>query len=327
MLISTWNYTDANLQAWSILQQGRHRTRQAVIQGCLGCLGIRCGRQLGGGSGPNELGQLSLEAAIMDGENLNYGAVAGIEGVRNAILVADSVLRHTKHTLLVGKSATLFARSMGYKEQNSPNGDTEQSMWGWRFNGCQPNYWRDVRPLETSRCGPYHPLPENLLRHPMRQEYPIIQDEHDQIAMLALDAEGRIHVASQASGSRFRIAGRVGDSAVPGAGIYADNKVGGALATGDGDVLMRLLPAFLAVEALRDGQKPAQAAKKVIQRVLKYHTEFNGAVIVVTRWGTYAAACAGMDEFNFVVSGGKSHLSMARVERVKCQNRENEIVD
>ncbi|KAH8233398.1 hypothetical protein KR026_007711, partial [Drosophila bipectinata] len=326
VLVSTWNYTDANLQAWSVLKQGPRRTRQAVIQGCMACQSPRCGRLLGGHYGPDERGTLSLEAAIMDGRNQEFGAVAGMEGIRNAILVADAVLRNTHHNLLVGRGASDFARSMGYKVEHAPNHNTKKVVGSWNLGSCQPNFWRDVHPPPRTQCGPYTPLPEHLLQRPMRQEYPITQGDHDQVAFLALDSEGLFHVASHSSGARFRIQGRVGDSAVPGAGIYADNEVGGAVASGDGDVLMRHLPAFLAVEAMRAGWSPAQAAANVIQRVLKYNTEFNGAVIVVNRWGTYAAACAGLDEFNFVVSGGKGFLSMARLERVKCQER-NDVVD
>ncbi|EDW56696.1 L-asparaginase-like protein GM15681 [Drosophila sechellia] len=327
LLISTWNYTDANLQAWSVLQQGHRRTRQAVIQGCMACQNQRCGLLLAGRSSPDTEGALTLEAAIMDGESLEYGAVAGMDGVRNAILVADAVLKYTKHSVLVGKSATKFARSLGYKEEYLTDARTKNVLKKWSSNGCQPNFWRDVHPSPAENCGPYSPLPEHLHQHPMHQEYAITQGQHDQLAFLALDAEGKFHVASQSSGAQFRIPGRVGDSAVPGAGIYADNEVGGAVASGDGDVLMRHLPAFLAVEAMRAGKDPDQAAEWVVQRLLRHNTEFNGAVVVVNRRGIYAAACAGLDEFNFVVSGGKEYLSMARVERVKCLERENEVID
>lgn len=327
LVISTWNYTDANLQAWSVLQEGPRRTRQAVIQGCLACQHQRCGRLLAEGSAPDAAGNLTLEAALMDGSTLKFGAVAGMAGVRNAILVADAVLRLTKHSLIVGKSAEKFARSLGYKEEVPPWRRTKEVLREWRLNRCQPNFWRDVRPSATANCGPYSPLPKHLVsQKPMRQEYPIRQGQHDQLAFLALDAEGHFHVASHSSGATFRIPGRVGDSAVPGAGIYADNEVGGAVASGDGDVLMRHLPAFLAVEALRAGQRPSKAAQLVIQRLLKHNTEFNGGIVVVNRWGSYAAACAGMDEFHFVVSGGREYMSMARLEKIKCVER-NEVID
>ncbi|KAH8290147.1 hypothetical protein KR054_000479 [Drosophila jambulina] len=328
LVISTWNYPDANLQAWSVLKEGPNRTRQAVIQGCLACQHERCGRLLAEGSAPDEAGNLTVEAALMDGESLKFGAVAGLEGVRHAILVADAVLWLTKHSLIVGQSAGIFARSLGYqeKELNSCN-ITRKVLSEWRLQNCQPNFWRDVSPSPMEKCGPYSPLPENLLNwKPMRQEYPIEEGQHDQIAFLALDDAGHLHVASHSSGARFRIPGRVGDSAVPGAGIYADNEVGGAVASGDGDVLMRHLPAFLAVEALRAGHNASEAAELAIQRILKHNTEFNGGIVVATSLGSYGAACAGLDEFQFVVSGGQEYLSMARVERISCMERENEVV-
>ncbi|XP_017018774.1 L-asparaginase-like protein GG20738 [Drosophila kikkawai] len=329
LVISTWSYRDANLQAWSVLMEGPRRTRQAVIQGCLACLHKRCGRLLAEGSSPDEAGNLTYEAAIMDGETLKFGAVAGLEGVRHAILVADSVLQYTKHSLIVGESAGIFAKSLGYQEEeplSSPY--TKEVLSEWRMQRCQPNFWRDVLPSESDNCGPYSPLAEHLLRpQPLRQEYLIQQGQHDQLAFLALDGEGRLHVASHSSGAQFRIPGRVGDSAVPGAGIYADNEVGGAVVSGDGDVLMRHLPAFLAVEALRAGQSIYQAAESVIQRMLKHNTEFNGGIVVVTRLGSYAAACAGMDEFQFVVSGGQEYQSMAREERIQCVDRKDIILE
>ncbi|KAH8252365.1 hypothetical protein KR038_010185 [Drosophila bunnanda] len=328
LVISTWNYRDANLQAWSVLKEGPRRTRQAVIQGCLACQHKRCGSLLAEGSAPDEEGNLTVEAALMDGKTLEFGAVAGLEGIQQGILVADAVQQHTKHSLIVGKGAEKFARSLGYQEKKlSASRSTENVLREWRLQHCQPNFWRDVRPVPTENCGPYYPLPDDFLHwQPMRQEYLIQEGQHDHIAFLALDDTGQLHVASHSSGARFRIPGRVGDSAVPGAGIYADNEVGGAVASGDGDVLMRHLPAFLAVEALRSGHNASAAAELVIHRLLKHNTEFNGGIVVVTRLGSFAAACAGLDEFQFVVSGGHEYLSMARVESIKCVERENEII-
>ncbi|KAH8400950.1 hypothetical protein KR009_001970, partial [Drosophila setifemur] len=320
LLISTWNYTEAHRQAWKVLRQGPQRTRQAVIRGCLACQNPRCGHLLGAGSCPDARGHLSLEAAIMDGGSMRFGAVAGMEGIRNAILVANAVLKHTKHTLLVGRQAAKFARSMGYKLQIAPNVTTKSVMQKWKQNKCQPNFYRDVLPFEP-RCGPYRKMPQDMLNRPMHPEYSITPGQHDQLALLALDANGSIHVASHSSGALFRVPGRVGDSAVPGAGIYADKEVGGAVACGDADILMRHLPAFLAVESLRAGHSPEYAAETVIQRVLKHNTEFNGAVIVVNRLGKYAASCGGMDEFKFVVSGGNKSLGTAHVETIECVER------
>ncbi|XP_017145944.1 L-asparaginase-like protein GA18140 [Drosophila miranda] len=322
LLISTWNYTDANREAWTVLRQGPRRTRQAVIQGCLHCQNSNsCGRLLGGHSAPDSSGGITLEAALIDGANMDYGAVAGMPGIRNAIGVAHDVLRYTNHSLLVGEAAASFAEAMGHKKEVHSLSTTLDVLLPWLLGKCQPNFWRNVRPLANDSCGTFSPLPQEQHQREMRQEYPIEPGHHDQVGFLALDTEGHLHAASLSSGARFRIPGRVGDAAVPGAGIYADNQVGGALATGDGDVLMRFLPALLAVEALRAGQSPASAAEAVMRRLLRHHTEFNGGLVVVSRGGVYSAACAGLDEFQFVVSGESRGRSMRRVERIKCLDR------
>ncbi|XP_022232418.2 L-asparaginase-like protein GA18140 [Drosophila obscura] len=325
-MISTGNYTDANREAWLVLRTGSQQTRQSVIQGCMYCQDSdNCGRLLSGASAPDTSGGITLEAALIDGTDMRYGAVAGLAGIRNAIGVAHDVLRYTNHSLLVGEAAASFAEAMGHKKENISTLNTKELLLAWRLANCQPNFWRNVRPLANASCGAFSPLPQEQHQRELRQEYPIEQGHYDQVGFLALDIKGYIHAASLSSGARFRIPGRVGDAAVPGAGIYADNKVGGALATGDGDVLMRFLPALLAVEALRAGQSPAKAAEGVMRRLLRHHTEFNGGLVVVSRWGIYSAVCAGLDEFQFVVSGDGSSRHMPRVERIKCLDR-NEIV-
>ncbi|BFG03681.1 L-asparaginase-like protein [Drosophila madeirensis] len=325
-MISTWNYKNANREAWLVLRTGSLRTRQAVFQGCLHCqFADNCGRLLGGASAPDNSGGISLEAALIDGTNMRYAAVAGMAGIRNAIGVAHDVLRYTNHSLLVGEAAARFAEGMGHEKDDLSTSSSKDVLLTWRLANCQPNFWRNVRPLANASCGKYTPLPQEKHQREMRQEYPIEQGHHDLVGFLAIDTKGYIHAASLSSGVRSRIPGRVGDAAVPGAGIYAENKVGGALATGEGDVLMRFLPALLAVEALRAGQSPDEAADAVMRRLLGRHTEFNGGLVVVSRWGIYAATCAVLDEFQFVVSGEGSVSYMPRVKILKCLDR-HEIV-
>ncbi|XP_030375666.1 L-asparaginase-like protein GL17509 [Scaptodrosophila lebanonensis] len=330
MVINTWNYTKPNLHAWHVLNAkpgGLNLTREAVVQGCSMCEHQQCGRLLGRGSAPDASGHITLEAALMDGSNLRLGSVAAMPDIRDAIGVARQVLEHTKHTLLAGAGATRFAKALGHTAERLSSPVTVDALYRWQHDRCQPNYWQNVRPPPFSSCGPYMrvPQPKTGAYSWPRQEYPIEIGHHDQIAMLAIDAKGHMHVGSTSTGSAFRIAGRAGDSAVPGAGIYADNEVGAALVSGDGDVMMRLLPALLAVETLRAGRKPSDTAVHVLHRLLHHHTEFNGGLVVVNRLGQYAAACSGLDEFHFVVSHQKNQ-TLARVERVECIDR-REFVD
>lgn len=91
-----------------------------------------------------------------------------------------------------------------------------------------------------------------------------------------------------------------------GAGGYADNEVGAAAATGDGDIMMRFLPSFLAVEYLRSGSPPDEAAHRALHRIKKFHPNYYGAVIVLKKNGEYGVACNGMDEFPFYVAKNDS---------------------
>lgn len=109
---------------------------------------------------------------------------------------------------------------------------------------------------------------------------------------------------------------RVGDSPIPGAGAYADALVGAATATGDGDIMMRFLPSFLAVEELRRGASPKNAALIAIDRIKSAYPDFFGAVIVADTYGNHAAACNGMPTFKY--SAINRTLNTVTVVEVKC---------
>ncbi|KAM7282213.1 N(4)-(Beta-N-acetylglucosaminyl)-L-asparaginase [Ixodes scapularis] len=111
---------------------------------------------------------------------------------------------------------------------------------------------------------------------------------------------------------------RVGDSPIPGAGAYADQEVGGAAATGDGDILMRFLPSYQAVESMRHGTDPTSACRDALHRIVRHHPQFVGALVAVAIDGTYGAACHGIESFPFSVAS-PSH-GTAVVERIKCTN-------
>ena len=114
---------------------------------------------------------------------------------------------------------------------------------------------------------------------------------------------------------RFCPSSRVGDSPVAGAGAYVDGAVGGAAATGDGDVMMRFLPSFFAVEAMRGGAEPAEACRAALARIVARHPEFVGALVALTRDGRHGAACHGLDSFPYSVAGGGHGV---RVIQVPC---------
>ncbi|XP_039486104.1 putative N(4)-(beta-N-acetylglucosaminyl)-L-asparaginase GE19290 [Drosophila santomea] len=324
MVINTWNFTAANVLAWRILKQskgGLRQTRNAVVEGCSKCEKLQCDRTVGYGGSPDELGETTLDAMVMDGATMEVGAVAGLRRIKDAIKVARHVLEHTQHTMLVGDAASAFANAMGFESESLVTPESKDMWLQWTAENCQPNFWKNVHPDPKVSCGPYKPRPTPLTRWKedrARNEYEIGRKNHDTIGMIAIDVESNIHAGTSTNGARHKIPGRVGDSPIPGAGAYADNEVGAAVATGDGDVMMRFLPSLLAVEAMRAGKPPVDAAQESLRRIIKHHKDFMGALIAVDRLGRYGAACYGLDEFPFMVSSPAGRDGPTRLETVKC---------
>ena len=251
---------------------------------------------------------------------MSVGAVASMKRIKDAVGVARKVMEHTQHTMLVGESATRFAISMGFPEEDLTTGHSSQLWTDWKTGGCQPNFWNNVSPDPQSSCGPYTPDPaahESASQPPSNSTSTFqIQNKiqillsftgdkgHDTIGMIAIDSSGRIASATSTNGARFKIPGRVGDSAIAGSGSYADQSVGGAAATGDGDVLVRFLPSLVAVEYMRLGMTPSKAAEYSLRRIARYFPNFKGAVVTLTVQGQFGAACHGFDSFSFSAANG-----------------------
>ena len=139
---------------------------------------------------------------------------------------------------------------------------------------------------------------------------------HDTIGMLAIDRQGRIASGTSTNGATFKIPGRVGDSSITGAGSYVDQEVGGAAATGDGDILMRFLPSYATVENMRQGMDPSCAAGQALLRISKHYPEFSGAIVALKIDGSYGAACYGFKNFTYALAN--SQLGDSKVLSVTC---------
>jgi isoaspartyl peptidase/L-asparaginase-like protein (Ntn-hydrolase superfamily) len=125
--------------------------------------------------------------------------------------------------------------------------------------------------------------------------------EHDTIGMLALDTNGDMAAGTSTNGLQFKIPGRVSDTAIVGSGAYVDNEVGGACATGDGDVMQRFVPSYHAVQLMRQGSTPDEACLDAIKRIAKFYPTFTGAVVALNKDGQYGAACHGLSSFPYSV--------------------------
>ncbi|XP_014102122.2 putative N(4)-(beta-N-acetylglucosaminyl)-L-asparaginase GD10667 [Bactrocera oleae] len=321
LVINTWEFTEANTAAWFVLnQQPGGNALDALIEGCATCERLQCDGTVGYGGSPDENAETTLDAMVMDGSNMNIGAVAGLRQIKDAISVARHVLEHTKHTMLVGDAASNFAEKMGFRRETLATNKSMDIWKAWRQNRCQPNYWLNVYPDPTKNCGPYKPISFDVLdkKEAYRYEYQIGRWNHDTIGMIVIDRNSQIYAGTSTNGAKHKIPGRVGDSPIPGAGAYADNEIGAAVATGDGDIMMRFLPALVAVEGLRAGRTPTAAAESAMQRIKRYYPDFSGGLVVVDRFGNYGAACVGMLRFPYSIVSGDA-TQKTRVEYKYCK--------
>jgi len=192
----------------------------------------------------------------------NCGAVVYLQNITHAVSVARKVMEETPHVMLAGDGAEKFAYEQGFQKENLL---TEASEKGWKE-------W-----LETAE---YKPV--------------INIENHDTIGMLALDEEGNLSGACTTSGMAFKMAGRVGDSPIIGAGLFVDNEVGAATATGMGEEVVKTVGSFLVVELMRQGYSPQKACEEAINRIVKNNPRYKDiqvGYIALNKQGEYGGYC------------------------------------
>ena len=236
IVLSTWNFgIQANEAAWEVLKKNG-RALDAVEAGVKIPEGDPKERSVGYGGRPDREGKVTLDACIMD-EFSNIGSVACLQHIKHPISVARAVMEKTPHVMLVGDGALQFALSQGFQKENLLVEDSEKEWKEW---------------LKTSK---YKPI-ANI-------------ENHDTIGMIALDAHGNLSGACTTSGMAFKMHGRVGDSPIIGAGLYVDNEIGAATATGHGEEVIRITGCHLVVELMRQGKSPQKACEEAVARIVK----------------------------------------------------------
>lgn len=236
VVLSTWDFgMKANAEAWKTLAAGG-RALDAVEQGVKLVEADPNERSVGYGGRPDRDGRVTLDACIMD-EQANIGSVAFLEHIVHAISVARAIMEKTPHVMLVGDGALQFALTQGFTKTNLLTKESEEEWKAW---------------LKDSQ---YKPI--------------INIENHDTIGMLALDQKGDLSGACTTSGMAFKMNGRVGDSPIIGAGLYVDNEVGAATATGQGEEVIRVVGSHLVVQLMRLGKSPQKACEEAVKQIHK----------------------------------------------------------
>ena len=262
VVISTWQHgLAANEAAWSILDEGG-TALDAAEAGVRVTEADPAVRTVGLGGRPDRDGIVTLDAAIMAGSGA-CGSVAALEDILHPISVARRVMEATPHVMLVGEGARQFALAEGFTPTDLllPEVREEYAQWLRDTPGYRP---------------------------------PINVENHDTIGLLTLDREGHLAAACTTSGAAYKFHGRVGDSPLIGAGLYADDEVGAATATGWGEAVVRACGSFLVVELMRQGHAPTEACRLAVERVIAKNPDYREiqvGFIALDRYGRTGGYC------------------------------------
>lgn len=316
LILTTWGYRDAVQAGWNTIMKTGSAIDAVEVTGQT-CEMEQCRHTVGFGGSPDESGETTLDAMIMDGKTYNVGGVGGLRRIKQAISVARKVLDTTDHSLLVGDAATKFAIQMGFKEENLNTSYSEKLWKTWRNRNCQPNYRENVSPDPRKSCGPYHPVKRSA--GVVKKFEDINEGNHDTIGILAIDGKGNIASGASTNGLTYKIPGRVGDSSIAGAGSYAENNVGAAACTGNGDIMMRFLPSHTAVTLMRAGLSVQESTEAAIDIIARKYPDFKGAVVAVDAAGNIGASCHLWTDFQITYMW--SGLPEVRISNVTCSQK------
>ena len=276
LILSTWEHgLPANDVAWKVLQNGGS-AMDAAEAGAKVPEADPTSTSVGFGGLPDEQGNVTLDACVMDSDG-NAGSVAFLQNIKHPVSVARKVMEETKHVMLVGEGARQFAVSHGFEEIDLLTDESKMAWEKWKKKR------REMTPHET----------------------------HDTISVLVQDKNGDLAGTCTTSGWAYKMHGRVGDSPIIGAGLFVDNEIGCAAATGLGEEVIKTTGSFLVVELMRQGYNPTAACEEALNRVIKKHNgnlDFQIAYIAIRKDGNIGSACI-KDGFEYaLLQKGKNNL-------------------
>ncbi len=276
IVLSTWAHgLPANDAAWEALRNGGS-SMDAAEAGAKVPEADPTSTSVGFGGLPDEQGNVTLDACVMDSTG-NAGAVAFMQNIKHPVSVARKVMEETKHVMLAGEGAREFAVSQGFKEMDLLTAESKKAWEEWKKKR------REMTPHET----------------------------HDTISVLVQDKNGDMAGACTTSGWAYKLHGRVGDSPIIGAGLFVNNEIGCAAATGLGEEVIKTAGSFLVVELMRQGYEPDAACEEALNRIIKAHNgnpDFQIAYIAMRKDGEIGSACIKWSFDYALARGGENKL-------------------
>jgi N4-(beta-N-acetylglucosaminyl)-L-asparaginase len=271
--IATWGPNVDAVNAAMLAMENGGTSLDAVEKGGNVPEGNPDDMSVGYGGRPDRDGKVTLDACIMDFE-MNAGSVTFLQGIKHPLSVARRVMETTPHVMLSGEGALKFAISEGFPVEELLTEKAAEEYKEW---------------LKTAEYKPEANI-----------------ELHDTIGIMAIDGANKIAGACTTSGMAYKMHGRVGDSPVIGAGMYVDDEIGGAVATGVGELVLKTCGSFLIVELMRQGRSPQEACEEGVKRIankLKDFEQFQVGFLAIDKEGNHGAY-AIQEGFNYAINQG-----------------------
>lgn len=273
-IIATWRMSYEGISAiYPELKTGVMTASDAVVKAINAVEDYPFYKSVGYGGLPNEAGVLEMDAAYMNGDTFQIGAVAGVQDIKNPVTLARALSKEQFNSMLIGEGAVKYAQQHGFERVNML---TERAYKIWQ---------KRLKEIYENNLNPY--------------------DGHDTVGMVSLDTTGSMQVATSTSGLFMKKTGRVGDSPISGSGFYADSSIGGATATGLGEDLMKGCLSYETVRLMGEGITPQQAVNQALFEFEAKLAKRNGkagamSLVCMNNEGEWGVATNV--EFSFVVA-------------------------
>ncbi len=267
VIISSTNGLHALDKGMDILRRGGD-TLDAVIAAVTVVEDDPKETSVGYGGLPNEEGEVELDACVMHGPTGRAGSVASVRRIKNVARLAKTVMERTNHVMIVGDGARRFGVAEGFEEMNLLTDQSRLAWLAWKASsslnwrpGIDSPEWKEhlAALLDTPEKQALQPWIESVLAHPPTGTIPC----------MAVDEKGDISATTTTSGLAWKIAGRVGDSPIIGAGCCVDNEVGAAGSTGKGEENIKISGGHTIVEMMRKGMSPTDACLEALHRIAR----------------------------------------------------------